>query len=88
MFGYENLLFAAYTVLSLVLLLVSFIAYRRSKNSKMLVLCGAFLLFFAKGVLLSLVLFLDFLGMFELLLIGTGIDTLALILLYASTLRV
>ncbi|MDG6224714.1 MAG: hypothetical protein QCI82_04290 [Candidatus Thermoplasmatota archaeon] len=88
MIGIENLLFSAYTALSFVLLLVAILAYRRSRSSKVLILTGAFLLFFVKGALLTLVLFLDLMGMLELLLAGTAIDTIALMLLYASTLRV
>lgn len=88
MIGIENLLFSAYTALSFVLLLVAILAYRRSRSSKVLILTGVFLLFFVKGTLLTLVLFLDLMGLLELLLAVTAIDTIALMLLYASTLRV
>ncbi len=48
-----NILLASMTVLSLFLTVVSILAYRRSKNKKLLYVSGAFLLFLGKGLWLS-----------------------------------
>jgi hypothetical protein len=84
----ENLVFAAFTAMSAVLLAISLLAYRRSSSRKMLVLSSVFLLFLAKGVLISVALFTEVMGLYGLIVVGSGIDTLALMLLYASTMRV
>jgi hypothetical protein len=88
MLGMENLVFAAFTTISVVLLTVSVLAYRRSRSRKMLVLSGVFLLFLIKGTLISLALFTEVMGLYELIVVGSGIDTLALLTLYLSTMRV
>lgn len=86
--GLENVLFAMFTVLSLILLVVSLMAYRRSGRRKMLLLSAVFGAFLIKGILISIALFTEVMGMYELLLAGSGVDTIALMLLYLSTLRV
>ncbi len=88
MLGIENLVFAAFTAMSAVLLTVSVLAFRRSRSRKMLVLSGVFLLFLVKGTLISLALFTEVMGLYGLIVIGSGFDTLALLLLYISTMRV
>jgi hypothetical protein len=50
----ENILRACITVLALLLVVVSVIAYRRVKHKRVLVLTGAFSLFFIKGLVLTL----------------------------------
>jgi len=84
----ENLVFASFTAMSLALLVISVLAYRRSQNRKMLVLAGVFFVFLGKGILVTAALLADLMGMYELLLIGSGLDTLALLLLYGTTMRV
>jgi len=88
MFRPENVLFAIFTMMSLALLAISIMAYRRSGRRKMLVLCAVFLVFLIKGLLISVALFAEVMGLYDLLLVGSAIDTLALLLLYASTMRV
>lgn len=88
MLGIENLVFAAFTAMSAVLLTVSVLALKRSRSRKMLFLSGVFLLFLIKGILISLALFTEVMGLYGLIVAGSGIDTLALLLLYVSTMRV
>jgi hypothetical protein len=88
MFRAESVLFALFTVMSMALLAISLIAYHRSRKRKMLVLSMVFFAFLAKGILITVSLFMEVMGLYEILLVGSGIDTLALMLLYASTMRV
>jgi len=84
----ENIVFSVFTVLAGALLMISVIAYRRSGSGKMLMLCCVFTFFLAKGVIISASLWIDIFSMYMLLIIGSGLDALALILLYISTMRV
>jgi hypothetical protein len=84
----ENLVFAAFTALSLSLLAISVLAYKRSASRKMLILSVVFFLFLAKGILISVSLLVDLMGLYELLIVGSGLDTFALLVLYGSTMRV
>ena len=54
----------------------------------MLVLSGVFLIFLTKGILVSILLWIDLVSLYWMLVIGIGMDSLALLLLYVSTLRV
>lgn len=54
----ENLVTAAFTVVALGLTLIAFRAYRHSRSRKVLLLAVGFLLFLAKGAMLSAGLFL------------------------------
>jgi hypothetical protein len=88
MISIENIVFPAFTVLAAALLLISFFAYRRNGSKKMLVLSGVFLIFLTKGILVSILLWVDLVSLYWMLVIGIGMDSLALLLLYLSTLRV
>ncbi len=84
----ENIFFSVFTVLSGALLLISILAFMRSSSKRMLVLAGVFTLFLLKGIILTISLFLDLLSLYWLLMIGAGVDSLALILLYLTTMKV
>ncbi len=84
----ENIFFSIFTVLSGALLLISILAFMRSSSKRMLVLGGVFTLFLLKGIILTISLFLDLLSLYWLLVIGAGVDSLALILLYLTTMKV
>jgi hypothetical protein len=84
----ENVFFAIFTILSGALLLISLLAYRRSSSRRMLVLAGVFVLFLLKGMILTVSLFMDLLSLYWLLVSGAGMDSLALILLYLTTMKV
>jgi hypothetical protein len=88
MIAVENVIFPLFTTLAAALLLISFLAYRRSGSKKMLILSGVFLIFLTKGVIISISLWIDLMSIYWMFMIGIGIDSLALILLYISTLRV
>ncbi len=84
----ENVFFAIFTILSGALLLISLLAYKRSSSRRMLVLAGVFVLFLLKGMILTVSLFMDLLSLYWLLVAGAGMDSLALILLYLTTMKV
>ena len=88
MIAAENVIFPLFTTLAAALLLISFLAYRRNGSRKMLILSGVFLIFLTKGVIVSISLWIDLMSIYWMFLIGIGIDSLALIMLYISTLRV
>ena len=78
---------AGITILALGMLLVSLLSYRRFKNSKLLFVSGAFLLFFIKGLLLSIELFTSELTWFTSSMYFHAIDVIILILLFTATLK-
>ena len=84
----ENVFFSVFTVLSGALLLISLLAFRRSGSRRMLVLSGVFALFLGKGMILTISLFMELASLYWLLVIGAGIDSIALILLYLTTMKV
>jgi hypothetical protein len=82
-----SLIYGFITIFSLGMLLLSILSYKRSKNFKILFVAMVFFLFFIKGFLLSLSLFIteindivsiQFLGVFDLLMI---------VLLFIATLK-
>lgn len=88
MIDIENIVFSVFTVLAASLLLISLLAFSRTKSKKMLILSGVFTAFLVKGVLISISLWVDLFSLYWLLIAGVGIDSLALILLYLSTMKV
>jgi hypothetical protein len=82
----ENIIRAFVTVFALTLLIISLLAYRRSKNTKLLIIGSAFVLFFVKGILLSFGLF--FKDIEETVApFGSLFDIGVLIVLFLSTLK-
>ena len=53
----ENLIAAIVTALSLILFVIAMNSYRRAKKVRILVIGAAFLLFFIKGLIMTVVLF-------------------------------
>ncbi len=88
MFPLENIVVALSCVLAATLLVISALAYKRSKNKKMLILAGVFTIFFAKGVFLTVCLFAGIDSLYWPFIIGGILDGAALIVLYISTMRV
>lgn len=73
------------TVLSLVLLIVSALSYRRSREGRILLVSGAFGLFFLKNLVLSILVFRGELG--NLLLYSAAFDSLLLLSFYLALFR-
>lgn len=73
----ENVIAAVVTIMSLLLLIVSLQSYRRSKKKKILMISLALLMFFIKGLVLSIALFyyvglqsqVTYLGLFDVLIL-------------------
>ena len=80
-------IYAFITIFSLGLLLVSLASYRRYKNIKLLFVTIVFLVFFVKGVLLSIGLFYEEIEGFVTDIYGGLFDLTILILLFIATLR-
>ncbi len=83
-----NLSFAVLTVLASALFVISLLAYRRTKSSKVMMVSIAFFLFFLKGLWLTYHLFTvpeDAWGTF--LLPVALFDSLILIILYLSLVK-
>ena len=79
----ENVVAALLAVLSLTLFIISLFAYSRSRNIRMGLVSGAFLLFFCQGVLFGLQLFYQIMssGMFYTVI---GLMSVAILLLIFS----
>jgi hypothetical protein len=82
----ENIVFSFFTVLSATLLVISLLAYRRSKNKSMLVLAVVFGVFLIKGAVISVALFIVMDPYWILILFGS-FDCVGVLLLYLSTLK-
>ena len=81
------ILSACVTIFSLGLLIVSLVSYKKYKNPKLLFVCIVFIVFFVKGVLLSINVFYEDLVVLTSV-ISIGIfDLLILILLFIATLK-
>ena len=78
---------ASITVLSLGIVILSLVSYRKSKNVKLIFVTTAFLLFLMKGILLSLGLFHDIVGNISSNSYFGLIDVIILLLLFVSTLK-
>lgn len=75
-------------IVSLTLIIIALLAYKRSSSKRMLVLGSVFILFFIKAIIGTLVLFFDLTSIYTLMIVGGSIDSAALIILYLSTLKV
>lgn len=73
------------TVLSLVLLIVAALSYRRSREVRILLVTVAFGFFFAKNLVLSFLVFQSELG--NLLLYASAFDSLVLLSFYLALFR-
>lgn len=84
---WENLIAAGVAVLGAALTAIGAAAYRRTRDPGLLPLTAAFGLFLAKGVVLSIVLFVRPLDLLTLFVVSGGFDFAVLALFYAATLR-
>ena len=75
------------TIFSIGLFCVSVLSYYKSKNKKLLFVSIVFLLFFIKGVVLSLSLFISDLNVMITIPILAVFDLLVLFLLFIATLK-
>jgi|GEM_PF-7051733 len=87
MVAIENILLAAVAVFALALTVIALLAWRRTGDRHMLVLAAAFGAFFSKGLALTIVLFLQLLGLTELFVLALTFDLFILALFYGFTLR-
>ena len=84
---WENLIAAGVTVFAAALTGIGVMAYRRTRDRKILAVTAAFALFLAQGIVLSVALFVQTLTLLGLFLISGGFDFAILALMYAATLR-
>ena len=78
---------ACITVFSFGMLIVSLIGYRKSRNSKLIFVSLAFLIFFIKGMIQSLGLFYQGLSFMDSNIYMKFFDLTILILLFIATLK-
>jgi len=83
----ENFVAAGMSVLALALTAIGGLAYRRTRDTSLLVLTAAFAAFFIKGVALTAFLFLGERDVATLFLVSGGFDVAILVLFYVFTLR-
>ena len=81
------IIYAFITIFSIGLFSVSILSYSKSKNKKLLFVSTVFLLFFIKGIILSLSLFLTELDIIITIPILAVFDFLVLFLLFIATLK-
>jgi len=83
----ENILLAAVSVFALVLTAIALIAFRRTKDPHILLLAGAFAVFFVKGLLLTTFLFTGPIDLGRFFILSGSFDLAILALFYGFTLR-
>jgi hypothetical protein len=83
----ENLVYAFIVVFSLTLAVIAARAFRESGKSKTMLLVFAFMLFFAKGILLSIQLFTDVLNDANLWIASGLLDIGILAAIFLATLK-
>jgi len=78
---------ACITVFSLGLLVVSLLSYKKHKNTKLLFVSVVFFIFFIKGIVLSLGIFLDYFSNLTYSIYLGLLDLVVLIMLFIATLK-
>ena len=81
------ILSACITIFALGMFIVSSLSYRRFSNQKLLFVSSAFFIFFIKGVLQSLSLFMEELAFLDTNVYMKLIDLVILIMLFSATLK-
>jgi len=81
------IIYAFITIFSFGLFSVSILSYKKSKNRKLIFVSTVFLLFFIKGIILSLSLFLPDFNIYITIPILAIFDLLVLFLLFIATLK-
>ena len=87
MVALENLLLAAVSVFALVLTVIAVLAWRRTRDGPLLFLAAAFGVFFVKGLVLSIALFMGDSDLVTLFLVSGAFDLGILATFYGFTLR-
>jgi len=87
MLAIENILLAAVSVFALALTSIAVLAFRRTRDGHIVYLAAAFGVFFVKGLLLTIALFTETVGLAQLLIVSGSLDLLILALFYGFTLR-
>ena len=87
MVAVENVVLAAVSVFALALTVIAILAWRRSRDARLLFLGAAFSLFFAKSLLLTVALFVGDSDLVTLFLVSAVFDLVILALFYGFTLR-
>ncbi len=82
-----NVILAAVTVVAFALTAIAVLAWRRARDAHMLFLAAAFAVFFGKGLLLTLALFIGWEDLGQLIVFSGILDLVILALFYGFTLR-
>ena len=80
-------MYAVLLVFSIVLASIAFMAYRQSSSPKILLVMVAFAMFAAKGVVLSVQVFVDLLSQDDLLLVSGLLDVVIVATIFLATLK-
>ncbi len=83
----ENIIYAFIVVFSLTLAIIAGKAFRDSGNSKIMIVAAAFILFLAKGILLSVQLFTSALNLTNLWIFSGLLDIGILCAIFLATLK-
>ena len=83
----EIVFYAIITILSLVLVIISFLSYWKYQKPKLLLIGGVFLLFLVRGILLSIGLFIPIVQEFTSSEFIWVFDIAMLLVLYLTSLR-
>jgi hypothetical protein len=87
MVAIENILLAAVSVFALALTVIAAIAMRRTGDVQLGFLASAFAVFFVKGLVLTILLFIGSIDLRPLFLVSGSLDLVILALFYGFTLR-
>lgn len=82
-----NVLLAAVTVVASALCAISLLAWRRARDTHLILLAAAFAIFFVKGLFLTVALFIGWADLASLLVLSSVFDLIILALFYGFTLR-
>jgi hypothetical protein len=80
----HEIVIALVTVFALTITIISALSYRKSHNRKVLIVTVCFALFFVKGIVLSLGIFMEDAEWGTLLLLSTIFDLVILVLLFMA----
>ena len=87
MLAIENIILAAESVFALALTIIAVLAFRRTRDGHIVLLAAAFAVFFVKGLLLTIALFTEAVGLQQLFILSGSLDLMILALFYGFTLR-
>lgn len=87
MVAIENIVLAAVSVFALALTAIALLAWRRTRDYHLILLAGAFGVFFVKGLLLTVAVFQGWSDLAQLVVLSGAFDLVILALFYGFTLR-